>query len=224
MGVASVVCAWAPHSMAIMAGFRRVLHTRAGVIQEHGACSINHGTLLLAIRTAQSSWLQDHAHHGHKHVHDSRVSSVGIECEGECGCVCFGLTFRRLHVSEAAAAGRHARCHLKLHCLLLRNTVHFCTLRRRSARHAAAQRVAVDAAAGAQCNLYSVHATGCPTGALAAQHGDSPSGRCCQQPSPVPAFTFGCSAFATSTASLQEKGADIYRSKGILNIAGTDDK
>lgn len=24
--------------------------------------------------------------------------------------------------------------------------------------------------------------------------------------------------------ALQEKGADIYRSKGILNIAGTDDK
>lgn len=30
-----------------------------------------------------SAHLQDHAHHGHKHVHDSRVSSVGIECDGE---------------------------------------------------------------------------------------------------------------------------------------------
>lgn len=30
-----------------------------------------------------SAHVQDHAHHGHKHVHDSRVSSVGIECDGE---------------------------------------------------------------------------------------------------------------------------------------------
>ena len=32
------------------------------------------------------------------------------------------------------------------------------------------------------------------------------------------------SAAACCSALLQEKGADIYRSKGILNIAGTDDK
>ena len=36
---------------------------------------------------------KDHAHHKHKHQHDTRVSSVGIECEGELARVV--LSWRR---------------------------------------------------------------------------------------------------------------------------------
>lgn len=126
---------------------------------------------------------------GAEHSHDSNVTSVGIEAEGE-------LSYPKVQgwLSNLLRVGRRWRTlvlallvRLALICTaVLHGGCAACCCARRSSRH-------------------STHAW---LGASWA---------------PAPSLRMPCSV-ACPISCLQEKGADIFRSKGIMCLQGSDDK